>query len=269
MKLIISPAKKMRNLGDEISGEDRRLSLPEYIRDAALLQERMQEMSFLDLKKLWACNEKIARLGVKRLEEFSLTRGNAPEEQGFCERVLAMSTPALLAYEGIQYQYMAPQVFTAAQWEYVCRHLRILSGFYGILRPMDGVVPYRLEMQAKLSCDGKKDLYEFWGSRLFDSLTKEDSVIVNLASKEYSKIIEKYLRKDTRYITCIFGEEQEGRIKVKGTLAKMARGEMVRFLSEHQIEDVERLREFNGLGFDYAPEYSREDTYVFLRKKEQ
>ena len=90
-------------------------------------------------------------------------------------------TPAVLSYVGIQYQSMAPGVFTSEQWEYVNHHLRILSGFYGILNACDGVVPYRLEMQAKLPVDGCRDLYEFWGDRLYRELVKEDQVIVNLA----------------------------------------------------------------------------------------
>ncbi|MFR3765256.1 MAG: YaaA family protein, partial [[Clostridium] symbiosum] len=168
-------------------------------------------------------------------------------------------TPALLSYVGIQYQYMAPHLFSHGQWEYVKNHLRILSGFYGILRPDDRVTPYRLEMQARLAVDGKKDLYDFWGSSLFEKLTgkteeetepgsggkaENTPVILNLASREYSKAIEPFLTPDIRFVTCVFGVLKDGKVKIKATEAKMARGEMVRFLAENNVTDVEAVRVF-------------------------
>ena len=123
---------------------------------------------------------------------------------------------------------MMPVVFTSSAMDYVREHLRILSGFYGVLSPFDGVTPYRLEMQAALSVGGSGNLYEFWGDRLYRAVLDEDRTILNLASKEYSKAVEKYLQPEDRLITIVFGELADGRVKQKGTLAKMARGEMVR-----------------------------------------
>ena len=174
-------------------------------------------------------------------------------------------TPALLSYVGLQYQYMAPQVFTVDQWEYVRTHLWILSGFYGMLRPKQGITPYRLEMQARLSVGEAKDLYAFWGDRLYKELVREEQVVLNLASKEYSKAIEPYLKQEIRYVTCVFGSLQEGKVKVKGTEAKMARGEMVRWLSMQQIEEPEDVRKFEGLGFSYCADRSGPGEYVFLK----
>ena len=174
-------------------------------------------------------------------------------------------TPALLSYMGLQYQYMAPQVFTGEQWEYAREHLWILSGFYGMLRPDHGVVPYRLEMQARLSVGEARDLYAFWGNKLYRELVREDQVILNLASKEYSKAVEPYLQPDIRYVTCVFGSLQDGRVKVKGTQAKMARGEMVRWISERQIDEPEEVRGFDGLGYVYCPKRSTQEVYVFLK----
>ena len=102
-------------------------------------------------------------------------------------------TPAVLAYEGIQYQNLAPQVMTMEQLDYLQEHLRILSGLYGVVRPLDGVAPYRLEMQAKLAVDGARDLYAFWGGRLYEAL-EEDALIVNLASEEYAKAVRPYVQ---------------------------------------------------------------------------
>ena len=248
MKIIISPAKKMNRKEEELS----EITRPVFYEQACQLREELKKIDFGDLKALWNCNEKIAEENQERLRRFAMDQN---------------LTGAVLAYEGIQYQYMAPQVFTDSQWEYVKEHLRILSGLYGILRPQDGVIPYRLEMQARLKAGDCKNLYEFWGDRLYRELTKDDRVILNLASKEYSKAIEKYLEKDVRYITCIFGEEIQGRIKVKATKAKMARGEMVRWLSANQIEEADEVKNFHGLDYGYREEYSSDTEFVFLERK--
>lgn len=175
-------------------------------------------------------------------------------------------TPALLSYEGIQYQYMAPAVFEKGMLSYVQEHLRILSGFYGVLKPMDGVTPYRLEMQAKAAVEGTKDLYAFWGGRLYEEVLDEDRIVVNLASKEYSRCIEQYLQPGDNFLTCVFGELSGGRVVQKGTYAKMARGEMVRYMAEHQIQELEKLKGFDRLDYAFSEIYSTEREYVFLRK---
>lgn len=174
MQIIISPAKKMRIDNDDLVSA----AEPRFLKDTEILLAELRKMQYDDLKKLWQCNDEIAALNYKRLQTM---------------RLRANLTPAVLAYDGIQYQYMAPRVFENAQLDYVAEHLNILSGFYGILKAMDGVVPYRLEMQAKLPAAGCKNLYDFWGSRLYFELTQNDKSILNLASKEYSKVIEKYL----------------------------------------------------------------------------
>lgn len=246
MKIIISPAKKMKIENDSMLP----VTAPDLLEDTEKLYGILKKMKREELQKLWTCNEKIASLNYERLHFYT------PKQ--------AVS-PALLSYEGIQYQYMAPQVFTEDQWEYVNDHLRILSGLYGVLRPLDRVVPYRLEMQAKLAAEKAKDLYGFWGDKIYQTLLGEDQVILNLASKEYSRVIEKYLTPGAAYYTCIFGEYQDGKVKVKGTQAKMARGEMVRFLSQNRITDPEEIKEFTGLGYRYSKKESTLHTLVFLK----
>jgi cytoplasmic iron level regulating protein YaaA (DUF328/UPF0246 family) len=173
-------------------------------------------------------------------------------------------TPAILAYEGIQYQYMAPGVFSDSGFAYIQKHLRILSGFYGILKPFDGVTPYRLEMQAKLKIGDQKDLYGFWGDNLARELVQDTDCIINLASKEYSLAVSKYLPAHICFITCVFGQEKDGKVLEKGTLCKMARGEMVRFLAENQITDPREMRQFDRLNFRFDAVRSTDDTYVFI-----
>lgn len=258
MRIIISPAKKMNINTDDLGYRD----LPEFLPQTEQLLERLRGMSYDELKKLWKCSDKIAEQNYERLQHMDLR---------------TILTPAVLAYEGIQYQYMAPAVFSAEEYDYIQEHLRILSGFYGVLKPFDGVVPYRLEMQAKLAmpsaADEKaaaggepKDLYGFWGSSLADKLAEETDCVLNLASKEYSISISKYLPNDVRFITCVFGEEIDGKIIEKGTLCKMARGEMVRRMAEQQIEDTEEIKKLQLLDYGYSEEYSDEETYVFIKK---
>ena len=178
-------------------------------------------------------------------------------------------TPAVLAYEGIQYQYMAPGVFTDREFDYVQEHLRILSGFYGVLRPFDGVTPYRLEMQAKLRIGEAGDLYAYWGDRLAKHLTAQSNCIINLASREYSLCISKYLPDPIRFITCVFGEEKDGKVIEKGTMCKMARGEMVRYMAQHRITQPEEIRKFDRLGYRFDEARSDAHTYVFVLQKEE
>ena len=125
-------------------------------------------------------------------------------------------SPALFSYRGIQYQYMAPGVFTDRELNWVSQSLRILSGLYGLLRPFDGGAPYRLEMQAKLRTDFCPDLYRFWGDSLGRRLTRESDLVLNLASEEYARAVVPHL-KGVRCVTPVFGELLHGRVVEKGT----------------------------------------------------
>lgn len=250
MKIIISPAKKMNIDTDTLAFR----SMPVFLSETEELLAWMRRLTFAEAKAVWKCNDKIAEQNYRRFQEMDLERN---------------LTPAVIAYEGIQYQYMAPAVFGGAQTDYIQEHLRILSGFYGVLKPFDGVTPYRLEMQAKASEAG--DLYKFWGDKLYREVAgeeKDGGLILNLASKEYSKCIEKYLTPEDTYVTVVFGELADGKVKQKGTLAKMARGEMVRYLAENKVEDLERIKGFDRLGYCFEETLSNEKEYVFLKHGE-
>lgn len=248
MKIIFSPAKKMNVDTDSLDIQ----GMPVFIEQTEEILAWLKSQTHADLKKLWGCNEKIAEQNFDRLEHMDLHK---------------QLTPAVLSYEGIAYQYMAPAVFEQEHFDYVQDHLRILSAFYGVLKPMDGAAPYRLEMQAGASITGHKDLYELWGSRLYKEVRDESGIIINLASREYSKCIEKYLTNEDIYITCTFGERSGDKIITKGTYAKMARGEMVRFMAENRIEKPEEIKNFDRLGHVYREDLSTETEYVFERRK--
>lgn len=246
MRILLSPAKNMRVDVDFMSCE----SLPFFLPQATTLLQRLRGMDYAGLKALWNCNDAIASLQYQRLKTMDLEHN---------------LTPAILSYVGIQYQYMAPQVFETVQFAYIQEHLRILSGFYGLLRPFDGVTPYRLEMQAKLPVGNAKDLYAFWGDTLARHLCAETGVLLNLASKEYSKAVLPHLPKSVRVLTCTFGEEKGGKIVEKGTLCKMARGEMVRWLAETKLANPKDLPFFNRLGYAFSARHSSDDHYVYVK----
>ena len=246
MNIIISPAKKMNVCNDDLIPK----SAPFSIEKTELLFNFLKNMHYEDLKKLLCCNDDIASLNFDRYSTMDLSLN---------------LTPAILAYDGIQYKYMSPNSFTDEEFGYVNNHLKILSGFYGVLKPFDGVVPYRLEMQAKLKYEDYKNLYDFWGDSLYKEVTKDSNVILNLASKEYSKAIEKYLTADDRLVTCIFGTMNDSKIKVKATEAKMARGLMTRYLAQNNITDIEEVKNFSDLSFIYSEEHSTPNEFVFLK----
>ena len=197
MKIIISPAKKM-NIDDDIF-EYR--SKPVFFEQAEEIMNYMKNLSYDECKTIWKCSDKLAQVNYDRVVNMDLNY---------------RLTPALFSYEGIQYQYMGARVLSRDALEYLQDNLRILSGFYGILKPLDGVVPYRLEMQSK-------------------------------------------------FITCVFGEIKGDKVIEKGTLAKMARGEMVRYLAQNKICDLEGLKRFDKLEYKYSQEKSNEKTYVFIK----
>ena len=246
MRIIISPAKQMRVDTDSFACTE----LPAFMEKTEILKDWISGLTYEQQKALWACNDKIARQNAERFTHMDLRKN---------------LTPALLAYDGIQYTYMAPAVFEDGQYDYVQEHLRILSGFYGVVRPMDGVVPYRLEMQAKAAVAGHKNLYDFWGGDLYRAVMDDSRALINLASKEYSKCIEKYLQLGDRYITCVFGEPEGGKVVQKGVYAKMARGEMVRFMAGIHADELERIKAFNWSGYHFDGERSSDTEYVFIR----
>ncbi len=261
LKIIISPAKKMNRMEEAPVGA----TMPGMMERTEALKDYLRSLDYAALKNIWKCNDKIAAQNYERLRDMDLNR---------------RLTPAVFAYEGIQYQSMAPVVFDREQLDYIGEHLYILSGFYGLLRAFDGVVPYRLEMQARLSWEREDgivtSLYDYWGNSLYRCLTEKiDSpvTIVNLASKEYSRAVEPWTTPGTGWVDCVFGEletaeDGTARVRVKATAAKMARGSMVRFMAGHQVKDVEGMKAFDDMGYHYQEALSDARTLVFAVSKQ-
>jgi len=248
MKIIIAPAKKMVVDPDTFEID----ALPQYLAQTQEILGQLRQLDYPAAKALWHCSDKLARPNYQWLQELDLKR---------------QLTPALLAFSGIQYQYMAPDLFTAPALAYVRDNLRILSGFYGILRPFDGIVPYRLEMQSKLQVAGTHNLYDFWGDRLYRALVPGPEPIINLASQEYAKTITPYLQHPDQLITVVFGSLINGKLVTKATLAKMARGEMVRYLAEHNAQAVTDVTTFDHPDWAFAPDRSTATSLVFVYQK--
>lgn len=226
--------------------------MPIFLEESQILSDYLQTLSYEELKHIWKCSDKIAEQNFNIVKKMDLYNN---------------LTPAILSYEGLQYQYMRPGIFTNKELDYIEKHLRILSGFYGILRPFDGIVPYRLEMQAKLLDWEHKSLYEFWNDKIAKTIFSESECIINLASKEYSKCISKHLPVNIQLINCVFGELIDEKVIEKGTLAKMARGEMIRFMAGNNIEHAEDIKRFNRLDYVYKEELSDDNNYVFIKIK--
>lgn len=249
MRAIISPAKNMHFDDDFLEPRNR----PLFLDRAERLADYLKTLSLNELKTLLGCNDRLAALNFERYRQMDLRGGR--------------TSPAILSYDGIQYRYMAPQLCSYGELDYIEEHIRILSGFYGLLRPFDGVTPYRLEMQARLRTDFCVNLYDYWGDTLARTLLEEDPVILNLASGEYSRAVTRHIGHSAVCITCLFGELADGVLKEKGVYVKMARGEMVRFMAENRLTRPQEVQHFDRLGYVFCPSRSDDRTYTFLREK--
>lgn len=248
MRILISPAKQMIHDPDTLAPASR----PRFLSDARLLLETLRQKSDRELQALWKTNDALTAENIERVRTMDLTRN---------------LTPALFAYHGIQYQYLGAAALEDEALGWLCEHLRIGSGFYGLLRPLDGIVPYRLEMQARLRVGLSRDLYAFWGDRLARALAEETDTVLDLASREYSRAVLDPLPPTVRVIRCVFlSRKPDGSLAEKATLCKMARGRMARFLAEAGQADLATLQAFDGIHWQYAPELSEPDRLVYLEK---
>lgn len=245
MKVIISPAKTMRQDPKAMQVNE----VPPYPKQTRKLLKALQKLSFSELKELYNASDAIAELNHQRFAKMKL------EED---------LTAAIFAYQGQVFQHINVAEMMESELEYLQKHLRILSGFYGIVRPFDGIVPYRLEMGNKLSVGKAENLYDFWRDVLYQDLFGENDVVINLASKEYFQVISKHLKKEDQFITVEFSKKVNGKLRQLGMMSKSARGEMVRFMAEKNVEDPKELQEFRYEELKFAPEFSDDRKFVFL-----
>jgi cytoplasmic iron level regulating protein YaaA (DUF328/UPF0246 family) len=257
MLILISPAK---TLDYESPLATTAHTQPELLEKSQELVDVCRELTAQDLSDLMAISPRLAELNQQR----------------FCnwEPIfnLKNARQAILAFKGDVYAGLQAKDFTQQDFEFAQKHLRMLSGLYGLLRPLDLMQPYRLEMGTRLNNPSGKDLYGFWGNTITDHVNQAlqaqgDDIVINLASEEYFKAIkENHLQ--GRLIKPIFLDEKNGQYKVISFYAKKARGLMSRFIIKNQLTQVEQLKDFNLEGYVYSAQQSAEDELVFLRAEQ-
>lgn len=255
MLILLSPAKKLLKNPKVYPG---RTSHPVYADKTKILVKLMQAKSSADIAALMHLSPALAKLNFERYQHFSLGTSSAPG-----------SYPALFLFQGDVYQGLKADSWDKSTVEYSQSHLRILSGLYGLLKPLDEIQPYRLEMGTHLENPEGKNLYDFWQDTVTAALNQQlleqqNPLLINLASTEYSKVInEKKLNHPM--VTINFYEQKNNQIKMIGIYAKKARGVMARYLLERQIDNLEQLKGFNELGYQYQPDNSSATVLNFVR----
>ncbi|PMR76270.1 peroxide stress protein YaaA [Billgrantia endophytica] len=258
MLSVISPAK---TLDFETPATTARYSQPDFLDQSRELIHILADYSPQRLSELMGISDKLAGLNAARFAEWQppFTPENAK--------------PAAQAFQGDVYVGLEAATFDEEDNAFAQEHLRILSGLYGLLRPLDLIQPYRLEMGTRLPNPVGKDLYAFWKDRLTtelgEAVTRSGSnVLVNLASNEYFKAIDAK-RLDARIITPVFKDEKNGQFKIISFYAKKARGLMAAWMIRQRLDDPEGLREFDTAGYAFNPAMSEGDTLVFVRREKQ
>ncbi|WP_150302838.1 peroxide stress protein YaaA [Pseudomonas saliphila] len=258
MLMVISPAK---TLDYETPPAAERHTLPRYLEHSNELIEILQDKSVQDIAELMKLSDKLAALNVARYGSWA-------------EKFTAKnSKQALLAFKGDVYTGLAAEDFSKADFEFAQKHLRMLSGLYGLLRPLDRMQPYRLEMGTKLSNSRGKDLYAFWGERISEWLNKDlaeqgDDVLLNLASQEYFGAV-KPKALNARVIDTVFKDRKNGEYKIISFYAKKARGLMARYVIKERLTDPEGLKDFGLDGYRFNSASSSPNKLVFLREEQR
>ena len=246
MKVIISPAKTQ---DFEKPTTTKKFTQPTLLKQTKVLMKELEKLSKKDIVKLMSVSDKIAELNYERFHDYKFPFN------------LKNAKQALFAFQGDVYRDIDIENYNDKAMTFAQDHLRILSGLYGLLRPLDLIQPYRLEMKTKLKNPAGKDLYEFWGQQITAAL--QDDTVINLASNEYSKALKNF---SGRMITPVFKEIKDGQPKIIAIYAKLARGTMSNFIIKTQITKPEKIQEFNQDGYKFQPKLSNEDEFVFHRK---
>ena len=256
MLIVISPAK---TLDYETTPKTKVFTTPDFLDHSQRLISRLRNFSSLDISDLMKVSAKIADLNFDRYESWKtpFTEKNAKQ--------------AILAFKGDVYSGLDAESFKADDFKFAQKHLRVLSGLYGLLRPLDLMQPYRLEMGTRLKTDEGKNLYEFWGSDITEGLNKQlkkikSDTLINLASNEYFKSV-KPKELNARIITPAFKEFKNGEYKMIGIYAKKARGLLSRYIIQNKLSNPEDLKLFNEEGYKFNKKLSKGDNWVFTRKQ--
>ena len=238
MKIIISPAKKLTTENISVN----KCSTLQFTSEAKYLVSQLKSYTVNEIKQLMGLSDNLAHLNYERYQQWDLNSDKV--------------NPAIHLFQGDVYQGLKAETFTDNEMDFAQENLRILSGLYGILKPLDLVFPYRLEMGTKMKTKSGKNLYEFWGNTLSKALSAEmkaDDVLINLASNEYSKVLQ-LGRFQHKIISPVFKDYKNGKLKVISFFAKKARGEMCNFIIKNKIINIEDLKRFQNLEYKFTEE---------------
>lgn len=257
MYFVLSPAKSLNETNNVPLNLDNYYSQPAFIEDCAKLIKNLKSKDPIDLQELMSISEDLAQLNSERNQAWQMpfTSDNAK--------------PATYLFDGEVYTGLDSYEMDKETILYLNEHLGILSGLYGILKPLDLMQPYRLEMGTKLKNERGDTLYEFWGEQITEAINKqlansEDKVLINLASNEYFKAVKKKAL-DAQIITPRFEDEKNGQYKVISFYAKKARGSMVKYAADNKLTKAEQLKDFDLAGYYYVDELSDDSTWTFRR----
>lgn len=254
MLIVLSPAKKLDY--DTPAGTEQ-LSHPDFLDQSQLLIDNLRQYSALDLAELMKLSMNLAELNFDRYYDWQQDVSTETGKQ------------CLLAFKGDVYQGLEAETFADEDLQYAQQHLRILSGLYGLLKPLDLMRPYRLEMGTRLANERGKNLYEFWGMRITDAINAQlqqqgDDVLINLASNEYFKSV-KPKQVEGRIITPQFKERKGNEFKMIGIYAKKARGLLSRYILLNRLQDPEQIKQFDSEGYLFNETLSKGDNWIFTR----
>ena len=253
MRIVLSPAKSL-NFSSE--GPEKPYSEPQFVKEAEVLVGVLKKYSAKRLGKLMKINPKLSQLNFERFQAWDSDQNEV------------LGRHALQSFRGDVYLGIDAPSLSADALMFAQEHLRILSGLYGILRPLDLIQPYRLEMGAAVKYRRKKNLYEYWGDKIASYLLEEvrdsGNVLVNLASQEYFKVLDKHVG-NVDVITPVFKDFKNGEYKFIHVFGKKARGLMTRFIIDNRITDPERMKLFDYEGYFYNDRMSTGNEWVFTR----
>lgn len=260
MLAVISPAKSL-DFSPAPAGVPR--TVPERLEDSAELIAALRKLSARQIARLMDLSEKLAALNHERYHAWT-TDFPAAQKEGRAKQ-------ALLAFNGDVYQGFALEEYTRADFTHAQKHLRILSGLHGVLRPLDLIQPYRLEMGRPLKTKRGKDLYAFWGSRITTALNDalaaaKAKALVNLASEEYFASVQPH-QLNAPAVQCVFKDEKNGTFKIISFFAKKARGLMADFIIRERVKTIAELKDFSAAGYAFDAASSSENSLVFLRRE--
>ena len=254
MLIVLSPAKTLDYTVDAKSNH----TAPQFLSQSSKLIKTLKEKEPKDIASLMGLSDKLASLNFDRYQSWKAAK-----------TVSSDAKPSMLVFKGDVYQGLEADKFNSKQIKYAQKHLRILSGLYGILRPMDVIKPYRLEMGTKLKTEKGKNLYEFWGNSVQDNVvgdltSQKSDLLINLASKEYFSVLGK-MPEYINVVSPVFKDFKNGEHKIISFYAKRARGLMAKWIIENNIKDFEKLSKFNLDGYYFSKKDSTVTEPVFLR----